>query len=195
MRKSETLGERGELVRGKLQGSGTRVCWRRGMLSACPAWRPDPGPGPRPPSRETPPRPSAALAPAPDLSARGPGAQRAASIPARPVASESRPRLAAAGLERMEEEVGPSPWQPHPALSPTPIGPVPAAPFSLANGASRDAGRFPGGGRHREAKARAPERGAPPTPALRVGTQLTLGVSPAAPVSGRLHRATPRTAL
>lgn len=69
------------------------------MLSACPAWRPDPGPGPRPPSRETPPRPSAALAPAPDLSARGPGAQRAASIPARPVASESRPRLAAAGLE------------------------------------------------------------------------------------------------
>lgn len=79
------------------------------------------------------------------------------------------------------------PWQPHPVLSPTPIGPVPAAPFSLANGASRDAGEFPGGGRHREAKARAPERGAHPhTPASRAETQLTLGVSSAAPVSGRL---------
>lgn len=108
-----------------------------------PPWRPQPAPPP------------------PDLSPRGPGAQRAASIPARPVASASRPRDAAARLERMEE-VGPRPWQPHPALSPTPIGLVPFAPLSLANSASHDAGGFPGGGRHREAKARALEQGAAP---------------------------------
>lgn len=162
------LGGAGRAGSGKTPGERLeRALATRDLQGACQPGDPILASAPaRPPWR---PRPAP---PPPDLSPRGPGAQRAASIPVRPVASASRPRDAAARLERMEE-VGPRPWQPHPALSPTPIGPVPSAPLSLANGGSHDAGGFPGGGRHREAKARALQWGAAPG----AGSELALGRS------------------
>lgn len=148
-------GGAGELARGNSEGAAPQSAGRGGCTAPAQPGDPTAAP-PAQPGDPTP--PSAILARAPDLSPRGPGTQRAASIPARPVASASRSLDDAAGLGRLQK-VGPRPWQPHPALSPTPIGPVPAAPLSLANGDSRNAGGFPGGGRHREAKAHAPERG------------------------------------